>query len=121
MKSVEDIILVISEDNPADWCSRHPSEDLDALWMHCLGDHTPNGKHAPCKMAKLRRDLESRLVNMEQCVEARSHGWNWASCQRSAWVLSEAPPDLRHVEGERLDSVLEDDSVLFPESPSMYE
>ncbi len=81
-----DVVLVVSEDNPSDCCSRLNARGAHDSWS-------------------------VRIDRLERCLAARRRGWNWASRPRgekdwqSVWDL-EAP--LRHHEGCPDD----DDSIL---------
>ena len=75
---LSDVILVLSEDNPSDCCSRLKSSDSHSSW-------------------------DARIGRLEHCLAARRRGWNWASRPRgekdwkSVWALENV---LRHQEGD---------------------
>ena len=70
---VEDVILVISEDNPSDCCSR------------------PNDPDA-------HRTFLQRCQQVDKAVRARREGWNWASQKRKAFDQAQRAGPMRHSE-----------------------
>jgi len=75
---VEDVVLVISEDNPSDCCSR-------------LFD--------PRKTTSHHDDWSKRVENMWKCIACRERGWNWASQKAREFTRSaECKGGLRHRE-----------------------
>ena len=73
---VEDVILVISEDNPSDCCSR--IFDRHRQEAHLDFSHS---------------SYAERCAKLAKCVSARRKGWNWASEKRRAF--DERTPSTR--------------------------
>jgi hypothetical protein len=76
LNRIEDVILVISEDNPADCCSRR--------FEGGRKDH-----HA---------SFDGRVERMLRCIDCRIHGWNWASGKAADYVF-QGLESVRHPEG----------------------
>ena len=78
---VEDVILVISEDNPSDCCSRNTVED----WR--------NQRHLQAKGHVKGPDqcksFADRARDAITAIQARIRGWNWASEKRAQWSEKE--------------------------------
>lgn len=100
LRRVEDVILVISEDNPADCCSR--TRDVSRT------EH-----------ARTHTDLGIRVRRMALCVAARRRGWCWASQKRTAFTREEGKGGIRH-DGEHA-SGREDESACFVEGVAIQD
>jgi hypothetical protein len=74
---VEDIVLVISGDNPADCCSRNRPQ----WWQR--GQPDPTSHSIP--LGGQGREWDVRLTRAQHCIHSRARGWNWASETRTAW------------------------------------
>ena len=99
LECTEDIILVLSADNPADCCSRNRRR----AWREGVFDTLSHS--TPTQAGEGRRIAEwsARAERVCRCVSARSRGWNWGSETRASWssrqdhttssLRHEAPPD----------------------------
>jgi hypothetical protein len=80
LRRVEDVVLVISQENPSDCCSRNGPDDWKRAGGCCLS-------HA---------SFEERWKRLNRCLTSRARGWNWASLSHERWIAEEAET-LRHV------------------------
>jgi hypothetical protein len=80
LRRVEDVVLVISQDNPSDCCSRNGPED----WKRAGG----------CRQS--HASFDERWQRLNRCLSSRTRGWNWASMSHEKWIAEEEET-LRHV------------------------
>ena len=73
MARVEDVILVISEDNPSDCCSRNTA----AEWAAGMGVHGHGRGHQQNEDQK--KAFPDRMRDVVIAIEARMKGSSWAS------------------------------------------
>ena len=90
---VEEVILVISEDNPADCCSRNQATD----WKTGRSSaESHSATKVPWPGIPPTSEWDARVLRGLRCVLARARGWNWASENRSKWAELEEQSGPRH-------------------------
>jgi hypothetical protein len=77
---IDEVILVISEDNPSDCCSRNLRSD----WVR------------PCGNVHEHTSYAGRWRQLEKCLESRCRGWNWASMKHEVWLAKERSRNDAH-------------------------
>ena len=107
MARVEDVILVISEDNPSDCCSRNTA----AEWAAGTGVHGRGHQQNEDQ----KKAFPDRMRDVVIAIEARMKGWNWASEKRTVWSKrAREAGGMRHVppDDETFDTLADDFATI---------